>query len=433
MSSQDSEITFPAFPDHALPIVSYGLPFAEACRKHAESTFKAERIFIICSGSLAKNTEVDALGGLKHALEGKVVGTRIGMTPHTLFIECFEILNDCKALNVDLIITLGGGSLIDAAKLVSLVNTSSILSQSVSNELKALANNIATRDDFVTLPYMNDGRRAASGFQTNARPATIPIISVPTTLSGGEFTPVAGTTDETTNIKYQFISSQGPALIIFDPALAIHTPASVWLSSGVRAVDHCVETLCSLQGTAFSDACSAKALPSLVLGLLRSKRLKSDVEARLLCQLALPNAVTIYITGVIPGASHGIGHMLGPLGVKHGETSCILLPAVCKYNAKYNSASIKRQQTVLDILWGNEELRATFEKWGLKRGDADLGDTIDVIVRELGMPRSLKEVNIGREKFDELAQNSLHDPCLPYNPVPLTEKKQVMEILEMVA
>ena len=63
---------------------------------------------------------------------------------------------------------------------------------------------------------------------------------------------------------------------------------------------------------------------------------------------------------------------------------------------------------------------------------ADLGDILDAVIRELGMPRSLADVGIGRDQLEMLAENSLHDPLCQSNPVPLTQKSQVLEILEMV-
>lgn len=63
---------------------------------------------------------------------------------------------------------------------------------------------------------------------------------------------------------------------------------------------------------------------------------------------------------------------------------------------------------------------------------SDLGDILDVIIRELGMPRSLSNVRVGRDKLDGLAAHSLHDRWCQSNPVPLKEKSQVLEILEMV-
>lgn len=113
-----------AFPNEEIPHISYGLPFPEACKKHVETTYKASRIFIIASKTLCSNT--DALSKLKEALGDRVVGVRIGMTPHTLWSECLEVTEQCRKLNVDLLITLGAGSLTDAAKIVALVCLSAL-------------------------------------------------------------------------------------------------------------------------------------------------------------------------------------------------------------------------------------------------------------------------------------------------------------------
>ena len=99
--------------------VSYGLEFPEACRKHVDSTFHANRVYIISSASLTRNT--DALSRLKSSLGSKAAGIRIGMRPHTLWSEILEITQDAQAVQADLIITLGAGSLTDAAKIISLV------------------------------------------------------------------------------------------------------------------------------------------------------------------------------------------------------------------------------------------------------------------------------------------------------------------------
>ena len=135
---------------------------------------------------------------------------------------------------------------------------------------------------------------------------------------------------------------------------------------------------------------------------------------------------------VLPGASHGIGHMLGPLGVGHGETSCILLPSVCKWNAR-NNANVERQQLAAKVFWAITITRQKFEAKGLEEGTADLGDLLDAVFRELGVPRTLAEVGVGRGKFDALAVNSLEDACCKANPIPRERKEQVMEILEMCA
>jgi alcohol dehydrogenase class IV len=104
--------------------VSYGLPFPVAGAKHAEETFHAQRIFIIVSSTLASTTS--ALDDLRTALGTKVVGVKSGLKAHTYFNDIIAIAEECRELNVDLIVTLGGGSLSDAAKMVSLVRTISL-------------------------------------------------------------------------------------------------------------------------------------------------------------------------------------------------------------------------------------------------------------------------------------------------------------------
>jgi alcohol dehydrogenase class IV len=104
-----------------------------------------------------------------------------------------------------------------------------------------------------------------------------------------------------------------------------------------------------------------------------------------------------------------------------------------KYNYKHgNEKARKLQQKVLDIFWGDETVAEVLSKRGLRRETADAGDVVGAVVSELGMPRSLKDVNVGRDKLDALAANCLKDRWLKTNPVPLTEKEQVLEVLEMV-
>jgi alcohol dehydrogenase class IV len=119
----DGEIVRRAFADVSDgPYLSYNLPFDEACAKHVEGTFKAKRVYILASGSLCRNT--DYVTRLQRALGDRVAGLREGMTPHTLWSEVLEVTEECRRLRADLIVTIGGGSLTDAAKIVTLVSDS---------------------------------------------------------------------------------------------------------------------------------------------------------------------------------------------------------------------------------------------------------------------------------------------------------------------
>ena len=149
-----------------------------------------------------------------------------------------------------------------------------------------------------------------------AVPSRLPIIAIPTTLSAGEYTPYAGVTDDADHSKYQFCPPlQAPAMVVLDGDVAATTPLSVWLSTGIRGVDHCVEALVSADPATGrileADEAATEGLRRLISGLLQTKKDPEDAAARHRCQLGAPLAVAFVLLGVHGGASHGIGHMLG--------------------------------------------------------------------------------------------------------------------------
>ncbi|KAF4447936.1 hypothetical protein F53441_8595 [Fusarium austroafricanum] len=407
-----TEVCVPAYEGRTSPKVSYGVPFPEACLRHCRDTFSSSRAYVICSKSLAHST--DSLERLRSALGSRVVGVRIGISPHTPITEVLEVVNEVAGLDVDCLVTLGAGSLTDAAKLVRL----------------ALANSVATEEEMNTLwgtpqsnPVLRDGI---------LKPA-IPLIHIPTSLSGGEFQAIAGGTESHGHAKRTFHCEQvDPELVIQDPELCLTTPEWVWLSTGIRAVDHCVETLCSLVSNEKSDDWSRKGLLKLVSGLLASKADATSIQARHLCHQGVVYSMCAVSNGVPLGASHAIGHQLGPLGVGHGETSCILLPAVCRWNLKKNANS-ERQGLVRDLLLQEDEVHQLLLSNGLDLSAVSLGDILEAFISALGMPQSLEEVGVGEGKFEIIARNSLEDIWIRTNAFPITEESQVREILDMCA
>ncbi|KAI0887111.1 putative Fe-containing alcohol dehydrogenase [Annulohypoxylon maeteangense] len=397
----------PAFEGQSQPLLSFGLPLTESLVKHADDTFHASRIYIICSRSLARNTTY--LDDLKEVLGDKVAGVRVGLKPHSLWSEILEIVEDTRNCDTDLIVTLGAGSLTDSAKIISF----------------ALANNVSTHAELDTLMPTSSRKR------DDIKPSKVPVVCIPTSLSGGEYSAFAGATNDETGQKHTFSGAlKSPALVILDPELATTTPEKVWLSTGIKAVDHCVETLCSLKSDDAADRDARHGLAKLIPGLIKTKQNPNNLEARLETQLGARDAMSAATRGVPVGASHGIGHQLGPAGVSHGETSCILNPAVCKYNYK-KGANIARQDAISELLWGDSKAREIFEQKNLNRDTADLGDLMDAIIRALGLPRTLREFGIGEDRLDRIAELSLEDRSTKTNPAPL-DKEGVLDILKMV-
>ncbi len=154
------------------------------------------------------------------------------------------------------------------------------------------------------------------------KPPTVPQITVPTTLSAGEFSAIAGVTDERSRVKELIRHPQiMPRAVVLDPAVTVHTPEWLFLSTGIRAVDHCVEGVCSGEANPYGDAQALHGLALLCRGLARVKADPADLAARLDCQLGSWLSMAPLAGGVPMGASHGIGYVLGAMfDIPHGHT-----------------------------------------------------------------------------------------------------------------
>jgi maleylacetate reductase len=291
-------------------------------------------------------------------------------------------------------VTIGGGSITDGAKAVQL----------------CLANDVSSAEDIKRL-------RVTHGVAPKLNAPTVRQISVPTTIAGGEFSDISGVTNERTKVKEMLRHPLViPRATILDPAITVHTPEWLWLSTGIRAVDHCVEGFCSREAHPYGDAQAVKGLSLLAQALPRVKQDPRDLDARLDCQLGTWLSMGALASGVPMGASHGIGYILGAaFDVPHGHTSCVMLPAVSRWNKPVNGA---RQA----------ELAAAMGHPG-----KELSDVLDALIRGLGMPRSLREVKVGPESFDLIATQAMNTPWVPRNPRKIDGPAEVREILELAA
>lgn len=371
----------------AMEEVQYGRPAAEVLPGLLDAR-GLKRAFLMVSGTL--NRETDEVSKIRQVLGPRCVAQFDRMPAHSPRSAVIAAANQAREVGTDVIVTLGGGSITDAAKAVQL----------------CLANEVATVEDM-------DRIRGTS----EVRPPTVRQISIPTTLSAGEFSAIAGVTNEATKVKEMFRHPLTvPQAVILDPAVTRHTPLWLFLSTGIRAVDHCVEGVCSNEAMEFADASSLHGLSLLARGLPRVKADPSDMAARLDCQLGSWLSMAGLAAGVPMGASHGIGYVLGAVfDVPHGHTSCIMLPAVMRWN---KSANADRQALVAAALG---------------RPGEDAADLLDGLIRGLDMPRTLSDVKIGREHFDRIARQAMGTPWVPRNPRPIPTPAEVKEILEIAA
>ncbi len=367
--------------------VHYGKPAAQSVAELVKA-HGAERVFLMVSGTL--NRETDEVEKVRLALGNKCVGTFNRMPAHSPRSAIIAATTQAREARADLIVTLGGGSITDGAKAVQL----------------CLSNDVRTVEDM---------DRIRGG--VDLKPPTVRQISIPTTLSAGEFSGMAGVTNEATKVKEMYRHPLTiPQAVILDPEVTRHTPMWLFLSTGIRAVDHCVEGVCSNESTEFTNASGLHGLTLLARGLAKVKADPGDMKARLDCQIGSWLSMGGLAAGVPMGASHGIGYVLGAVfDVPHGHTSCIMLPSVMRWNKSANADA----QALIANAMGHP--------------GKDAGDVLDAFIRGLGMPRSLSDVKVGKEHFDRIATQAMGTPWIPRNPRKIDGPAQVKEILELAA
>lgn len=375
----------------AMDEVIFGRPAAEAVVAQMDR-LGTSRAFLMVSGSL--NRQTGEIEKIRKALGSRYVATFDAMPPHTPREAVVAAAEQARAANADLIVTVGGGSITDGAKAVQL----------------CLANNVRAVEDI-------DKIKANKGVAPPMNAPKVRQVSVPTTIAGGEFSAIAGVTNQRTKVKEMLRHELAmPRAAILDPAVTVHTPEWLWLSTGIRAVDHCVEGLCSREAHPYADAQALKGLSMLAQALPRVKADAGDLDARMECQIGTWLSMGPLSAGVPMGASHGIGYVLGAVyDVPHGFTSCVMLPSVMRWNRSENA----ERQALVSAAMGQP--------------GKDAADVLDNFIRGLGMPRSLQDVRIGPEHFDRIAEQAMGTPWIPRNPRKIVSPAQVREILLLAA
>ena len=255
-----------------------------------------------------------------------------------------------RETHIDLLISVGGGSPIDATKVIAY--------------------------------SLDEGHRQF-----------LPHIAIPTTLSAAEFAKDAGYTDEAQNRK-KGVSDPGlvPRSVILDAELTLATPLRLWISSGIRSLDHAVETLYAPGIHPINDVLALEAIRKLFAYLPRSQAHPEDVEIRTELQLAAWMSF-FGSTNTPMGLSHVLGRSMGATyHVAHGITSCITLPVVMKAMVESHAAQLSRIAQVLQLPGDDQATQAMHA-----------AIAVDDLIARLGLPRHLREVGIGPDDLHSIA------------------------------
>ncbi len=361
-----------------------------------------ERALLITGRTLATKTPL--VEKVREAAQGRIAEVFCDTIQHVHRASVLRAAEAARDLGADGIVSFGGGTPNDTGKAVVL----------------ALAENIRTRDAFdaarVRFTYPSD--IVVPPMKGNA----VPMVAVSTTLSGGEFTHFSGITDEIRKVKDLYIDPKLTARAVFlDPELTLHTPLWLWLSTGMRAVDHCIEALCSTNAHPFTDALAAHALSALSQRLRDCKNSPRDLQARTQAHIAAWMSIC-GIANVNLGLSHGIGHQLGARNnVPHGVTSCVMMVHTMAYNAGHIGA---RQAQIAELMGRN--IKGLSEAAAAAEGRAAVAQ----LVTDLELPARLRDVGVTPGDFTAIAQDAMEDLVVATNPRPVGSASEIVALLE---
>ena len=263
---------------------------------------------MVASRTLSRNTAV--VQELRRSLGASFVGLFDDSTVSAARSAVIAGAALAQEAQADAMLAIGGGSVMDSVKAMRL----------------CLANHVTTVEamDACRVSFEGGVRRIPELVAP-----TVPMLAVPTTLAGAESTTSAACFNPARGHKEEFAHPRLAAeTIILDPAVTLHTPQDLWLSTGIRAVDHAVETICAVNHLPYSDALCLRALQMLGDALPRCKERPDDLEARLDTQVAAWMARSGVACDINMGASHGIGHMLGSVA---GVPTAILPASFCPW------------------------------------------------------------------------------------------------------
>src|SRR6266851_1733812 len=372
--------------------VIYGKPAAEALREEAER-LDVRRVFLIVSRTL--NTKTEEIEKIRISLGDRYAGTFDGIPQHTTREVVVQAAADAREAKADLIVAVGGGSVVDAAKII----------------LMCIEHEIADQDGldgYETTPERRFGQ---------FRDPRVRMIAIPSTLSGGEYNSGSLVTDTRRKLKQIFNHPMMmPRTIILDPAITRYTPEKLWLGSGTRAMDHGIEAICSIRGNPLVDSACLSGLRFLYDGLLRTKENPGDEQARLNCQFGSWLSAFGLQARVPMGASHAIGHVLGgTCDVPHYFCTAVMMPSVLRYN---KPATGEAQKLLAEAL---------------RTPNEDASDTFAAFVDRLGLPRHLAEVGVNEDRFELIGKNAMLSIFTRANPQPIREPSDVVKILKLAA
>jgi maleylacetate reductase len=307
--------------------------------------FGVGRVALVTSRSLL--AEERLIGEVRKALGEVEAPVTAVIGQHSPVQQIEEAVERASEAEVDGMVSFGGGSAVDAAKIVSVM--------------------LADRRGLTDRALMH--------------------VAIPTTLSVAELGLGAGYTDENGDKAGVRDPRLVPDCVIYDAHLTLATPIALWLATGIRAVDHAVEGYMASGLHPFSDVLAVEALRRLFISLPKAQAAPADLDVRTENQLASWFSYTLAASA--SGLSHVMGKQIGARHqIPHGVTSCLLLPHVMRYYAK------KAPQRM--------QLLSEAAGWGAK--PLDPAEKVQGLIASLGLPQHIADYKINEPELRRAAE-----------------------------
>lgn len=368
-----------------------------------------KRAFIVTDKTMTQIGITGRIGGILEK-NGMMYQVFDSVKPDPDLTTIGLILEQVKRFEPDVFISVGGGSPMDAAKIVWLMYEQPELSF-----------------EDIAMRFMDIRKRIVEFPRLGSKAK---MVAIPTTSgTGSEVTPFTVITDDRTNQKYPITDySILPNMAIVDPDLAMSMPKGLTAFSGIDVLTHALEAYTSIMASNLSDGQALEAARLVFKYLPRSyQNGAQDPKAREKMHYAATLAGQAFANAFL-GLCHSMAHKLGgEFHVAHGLANALILPYVIKYNAtdaptkqgtfpQYRYPFVKERYARFADLMG---LTA-----GLKDGDVDakvqrLIDAIQELKKAVNIPMSIKEVNVDEQAFlaslDALSEKAFDDQCTGCN------------------
>ena len=316
-----------------------------------------------------------------------------GVQSHAPVTSVQEAWKRACAVRPDCFVALGGGSAMDTAKGIALA---------FAEEGRVL--------DFV-LERASDGRLIG---RQSTQPK-LPLLAIPTTLSGAEVSPSFALTDERAKKLIIRDNAVAPSILVYDPDLLRSMPLHTMAPSAMNALAHTVEALYSKARNPISEGYASEGLRLLHDGLSTAIRDATQPKAYVKLTLGAYYAAAA-IVNARTALHHAICHKLAPAaGLSHGTANSIVLPHALRFNLAVARPELERVARLMSASG-----QPTAE---------DAIASLEELCGRAGLPRRLRDVGVRPEIFPALAEQIFREPGLAFNPRELVSAQEIEDVL----